>query len=272
MVQGTLLIANRTVGLAGIGAIGLAGSIAIFADRVDGIVSQTIYPGRLPGCGPDRPAARGVRQVEPADPDVGRIPFGVGLALFAGDLITFVFGEQWRPAEELLIGLGLIAAANQIAFNWTVFMRALNNTKPIFIGSLFAVFSFVLLTVPALLTLDLMGYVVGLGAATVVQICVRGYFLRRIFEGFAIVRHLLRAVAPVVPAAGLVLLVRLLYSGERSLPLAIAELLLFAGATILFSFLFERRLVSEIWGYLRGRSGPGLTGRPQQSPGEPSRA
>src|SRR4051812_40686507 len=43
-VQSSLLVANKAVGLAGVGAIGLATSIAAFTDRVDGIVSQTLYP------------------------------------------------------------------------------------------------------------------------------------------------------------------------------------------------------------------------------------
>ena len=271
VVQGTLLIASRTVGLAGVGAIGLAGTIAVFADRVDGIVSQTIYPVAC------RVADR-LDLLHEAFVKSNRLilmwalPFGVGLALFAGDLITFVFGERWRPAEEVLIGIGLIAAANQIAFNWTVFMRALNNTKPIFLGSLWQVLSFVALTVPALLTLDLMGYVVGLAAATAVQIVVRGYFLRRTFRGFAIVAHLVRAVAPVIPAAGLILLVRAMYSGDRTFALAMGELLLYLIAVLVFTLAFERNLLREIWGYLRGRSGPGLTGAGQASAGEPSRA
>ena len=32
------------------------------------------------------------------------IPFSVGLALFAGDLVKFVLGEQWESAVGLLLG------------------------------------------------------------------------------------------------------------------------------------------------------------------------
>src|SRR5207237_3143092 len=44
VVQGSLIVANRVGGLAGVGAIGLATTYAVFADRVDTIVGQTIYP------------------------------------------------------------------------------------------------------------------------------------------------------------------------------------------------------------------------------------
>src|SRR5919201_2313708 len=44
ILQGSLLVANHAVGLAGIGAIGMAANVAGLADGVDGIVSQAIYP------------------------------------------------------------------------------------------------------------------------------------------------------------------------------------------------------------------------------------
>jgi O-antigen/teichoic acid export membrane protein len=254
-VQGTLLVANRSVGLAGIGVIGLAGSIAGFADRVDTIVSQTIYPVVC------RVADR-VEVLHEAFVKSNRVtlmwsvPFGVGLALFAGDLVTYVLGEKWRAAENVLIGVGLIVALGQVAYNWTIFMRAVNDTRPIFLASLLGVVSFAAVMVPALLTLDLDGYIIGLGAGVALQLVARGYFLRRLFPGFGVLRHLLRAIAPSLPAAALVLAVRAAVPGERSLAVALAELALYAIATVAFTYLFERRLVLELLGYLRRRRAP----------------
>jgi O-antigen/teichoic acid export membrane protein len=252
-VQGTLLVANRSVGLAGIGTIGLAGVIAGFADRVDGIVSQTIYPVVT------RVADR-VEVLHEAFVKSNRltlmwsVPFGVGLALFAGDLVTHVLGEKWRSAEDVLIGVGLLVALGQVAFNWTIFMRAVNDTRPIFLASLLGVLSFAVVMIPALLTLGVNGYIVGLGAGIVLQLVARGYFLRRIFPGFGIMRHLVRAIVPSVPAAAVVLAVRAVAPAERTLSWAIGELALYVVATIGFTLLFERRLVIELLGYLRSRS------------------
>lgn len=249
-VQGTLLVANRTVGLAGIGVIGLAGSIASFADRVDSIVSQTIYPVVC------RVADR-VDVLHEAFVKSNRVtlmwsvPFGTGLALFSGDLVTFVLGEKWRAAEGLLIGVGLIVALGQVAYNWTIFMRAVNDTKPIFLASLGGVLTFAAVMVPALLTLDLDGYIVGLGAGVALQLVLRGYFLRRIFPGFAVMRQLVRAIAPSVPAAALILLVRTVLPGDRPLGRALAEVAVYALATVVLTYLFERKLVLELIGYLR---------------------
>jgi O-antigen/teichoic acid export membrane protein len=251
-IQGTLLVANRTVGLAGVGAIGLAGSIAAFADRCNGIVSSAVYPAIC------RVADR-TELLHEAFVKSNRlilmwaIPFGVGLSLFAGDFVDFVLGERWLPAKDLLIGLGLLAGFGQIAFNWSTFMRAVNKTKPMLFASLISLASFAVVMVPALLTLDLIGYVVGLAAVTVIQIVVRDHYLRGIFPGFGIVRHLLRSIAPTVPAAGLILIARLLGPDNRTEAQAIGELVLYAIATVAFTLLFERRLLREVFGYLRRR-------------------
>ena len=270
-IQGTLLVANRAVGLAGVGAIALGGSVATFADRVDGIVSSAIYPAVC------RVADR-TKLLHEAFVKSNRlilmwaIPFGVGLALFAGDLIEFVFGERWADSEDLLIGLGLTTAFGQIAYNWSTFLRAVNNTKPMLYSSLIALASFFCVMAPALIAFGLIGYVIGFAAVTVIQLAVRNYYMSRLFPGFGILRHLVRAIAPTIPAAGLVLLVRLIGPDDRTLALALGELALYVAATIAFTLLFERALLREIRGYVFSR-GPANAPDPQRTgPPAPSRA
>ena len=62
----------------------------------------------------------------------------------------------------------------------------------------------------------------------------------------------MRAIAPVVPAAAAVLLLRLLVDGDRTLALALGELALYALVTIVATVYFERALVKEMTAYLRG--------------------
>lgn len=250
-VQGTLLIANHAVGLVGVGAIGLAATIASFAERVDGIVSQTIYPAVCT-------VAHRTEILFEAFVKSNRLtlmwafPFGTALALFSSDLVTFVFGEDWRDAAPVIGAVGLIVGFRHVAFNWTVFMRATNDTRPMFIASLFSLGTFGLVVAPAVLAFGLTGYVVGFAASTAVQLLVRGYFLGRLFAGFRILRQLVRGVAPSVPAAGVILALRLIADGDRTLGRALAELALYVLVTVAFTYLFERRLVTEVIGYLRG--------------------
>ena len=81
---------------------------------------------------------------------------------------------------------------------------------------------------------------------------VRFWFLTRLFEGFDLTPHAVRAVAPVIPPVAAVLLVRLIEQGTtRTVWYAIAELVLFASATAAAAWLIEGRLLREALKYLR---------------------
>jgi hypothetical protein len=83
-----------------------------------------------------------------------------------------------------------------------------------------------------------------------VQLAARGWYLRRLFPGFSTLRQMARAVAPTVPAVAVILLVR--EAGlERTLPIALGELALYAVLIVAGTYAFERPLVTEILGYLR---------------------
>jgi O-antigen/teichoic acid export membrane protein len=250
VVQGSLLVANRTVGLAGLGAIGLATSIATFADRVDGIVSGTIYPAvcrvadRL-----DALAEAFVKSNRLAL--MWAMPFSVGVALFGSDFVRFVIGERWRPALPLLIAFALTCGVGQVAFNWAIFMRALNHTRPIFIGAVVDLGVFFVVSVPAMFAFGLAGYAAGFAAGTVAQIGVRAYYMRRVLRSFSAFWQFARSIAPVIPPALVILLVREIAPERRTLARALAELALFGAATIVSTFVLERNLVRELFGYLR---------------------
>jgi O-antigen/teichoic acid export membrane protein len=181
------------------------------------------------------------------------MPFAAGLALFAADLVHYVLGDQWEPAVSLLAVVGISCGLGQVAFNWSVFMRAVDRTRPLFMAALFDIVVFALVTAPATLKWGLTGYAIGFVATTAVQIAARAYYMRSLFGDFSVIRQMLRAIAPTVPAAGLVLLVRVVTQGERSPAQVIAELTLYGVATIVFTYVFERRLITEILGYVRGK-------------------
>jgi PST family polysaccharide transporter/lipopolysaccharide exporter len=253
VVQGALLAANSSAGLAGVGVIGLAVSFAVFADRVGQIISQTVYPAVCA-------VADRVDQMAEVFTKSNRLglmwamPFATGLALFAGDLVNFVFGDEWNQAVGMIAGVALICGFGQIAFNWTVFMRAANQTRPIFVAALFDFGVFVVALLPLTLKYGITGYAAGFGIGTVVQIALRGYFMNRLLRGFGVFRHALRAIAPMVPATGLILVVRLATQDLARTPgQAVGELVLFLAAAAFFTWIIERRLVTEVLGYVRGR-------------------
>lgn len=259
VVQGAILVGNYTVGLTGIGAIALASNFSMFADRIDAIIRRTIYP-----------AVCSVKDRSELLFEVfiksnrlalmWALPFGVGLALFAPDLVTYVLGERWREAEILLQAFGLILAFRQVAFNWVVFFSAIGNTRPMAVNGVLQLIVFFAVTMPLMIMFGLNGYAIGMGVSVVLEIALRSRYLARLFDGFQVIRHILRAVAPSVPAVGSVLAVRFAFWPERSVSIVLLELAVYAVVTVIATVLFERRLLSELYGYLRRAV------RPRQSP------
>jgi hypothetical protein len=98
------------------------------------------------------------------------------------------------------------------------------------------------------------GFAVGFGVMSLLSLAARSYYLRQLFEGFRMYRHLWRAVLPSIPAAAIVLALRLI-PGDRPAARAVGELVAYAVATIGFTMLIERRLLREMWSYLRKQGG-----------------
>jgi O-antigen/teichoic acid export membrane protein len=264
IVQGSFLVASRKVGLAGIGAIGLAATISSFASRADGIVSQTIYPAICAVAHrADLLAETFVKSNRIAL--MWSLPFAGGVALFASDLVHFILGERWRPAVPLLVAISLTVGFTQIAFNWAMFMRATNRTRPIFTLSVLELASFAVITLPAILIFGLAGYAGGGAVVAVIQLIARGVVLRPIFHGYRIGRQLVRSMIPPLPAAGIVLLSRLI-PGDRTLLRALAELAAYSVAVVLLTGLIERPLVRELVGYLRRQAAPAPVGSAEPRP------
>jgi O-antigen/teichoic acid export membrane protein len=250
--QGSLLVGEQELGLAAAGAISLAAAIAVYAERVDQIVTTTLYPAIC--AVRDRSEALFEAFVKS-----NRLalmwgaPFGVAVALFAGDLVSFGIGERWRPAVGLIQAFGLIAAVNHVGFNWHAFFRARGETRPIAAWSLLCMLAF-LAAVPALTASHgLHGFALGMAAMTTVSLVVRAYYLTRLFPAFAMLRHGVRALAPIVPAAVAVLATRALEGSHRSLATAIGEFVLYVVLTVAATLLLERPLLREMIGYLRPR-------------------
>lgn len=251
--QASMLLSNYVGGLEAAGAITLAAMIAQWADRVDGIVTGTLYPAIC--------AMRNRRDLLLESfvksnrlALMWGVPFGVGLSLFAADLIALGLGDEWRPALVMLQVFGLTAAFGHIGFNWDAYFRARGDTRPMAQLQVVVVLAFVTVAVPLALNFGLDGLAGAIGIMTVVTVATRAYFLRRIFPAFVMARHAMRAIVPTVPAAGVVLAVRALAQAhDRPVPVVVAELSLYVVFTVAATWAAERQLILEVRDYLRGR-------------------
>lgn len=253
LVQGSLLVIDHQVGIAAVGVVGLVIGIVSFAERVDTVVSQTLYPAICRVV--DRRAL--LAEVFVKSNRVAlmwAMPFAAGLALFAGELITHLLGERWRGAEGLLIAVGLCVGFGQVGFNWLIFLRALNWTRPIFVATALNLVVFLAVLIPATAAYGTAGYGVAFVAQTVLLIGVRAHYLRRLFSEFAVVRHTARAVAPVLPGVAVVLAARALVGGDDTLLFTLVQLALYSATVVAATVALERPLVAEMAGLLRRRA------------------
>jgi O-antigen/teichoic acid export membrane protein len=256
MAQTGVLAGQFAVGLAGVGALTLASTVYQLTARVDAVVTDTLYP-----------AICAVRDrtdlLHESFVKSNRLalmwamPFGLGVALFGSDLVSFVIGERWRDAVVLFEVFGVVVAIGHLGFNWTAYFRALGDTRPIAVGAVAQLVAFLAINIPLLFAYGLPGYAAGYVATVAVGLAVRGAYLRRLFRGFRLLPHAVRALAPSVPAVALVLLLRIAGTGDRTAAVAALELVLYLLATAVATFALERRLLGEAVSYLRRNGAAG---------------
>ena len=252
MAQLSVFFGELVLGLGAAGAIGLASTFSAYTNRVDQVVSSTLYPAVCKVT--DRPEVMAEVFVKSNRLALmWGMAFGLGLSLFAADLVQYVIGPKWEQAIVLLQVFGVAAAINQVGFNWTVFLRAMGETKPIAIVTVLGVVAFVVAAIPLMFAFGLPGFAAGIGVSTVTLLLARSVYLRRLFPGIGIFRHSVRAILPSLLPVGLILVFRAASSGPRTELMVIGELVAYAVLTVVATVILERRLLGEVLGYLRPR-------------------
>jgi O-antigen/teichoic acid export membrane protein len=256
VIQASLYCGTDALGLAGAGVITLAANISIFGTQADAIVSGTMYPvvcavqSRL-----DLLHESFVKSNRLAL--LWAMPFGLGLTLFAPDLVHYVLGDKWRPAIPLLQAFGIFQAIGHVAFNWDNYFRARNETRPMAWAAFVTMVAFMVSGIPMIYAWGLDGFAAGIGVQLVANIACRVFFLRRLFAGFDMLSHAARAAAPALTAAASVLIVRAFEPRQRHAIEAIVELATYLAVTAASTWGLERGLLREMASYLqRARSGP----------------
>jgi O-antigen/teichoic acid export membrane protein len=251
LANGSAIVVNAHLGIAAVGAVALAGNITVFANRVDDLVSGTLYPAicamqdRM-----DLLRESFIKSNRLAL--MWAMPFGVGLGLFTPELIHYVIGHKWDGAIRILQVTGIIAGVNHIGFNWDDYFRARGQTRPVAVATVLMTVATLGVGIPLVFTDGLTGLAIGLAVGGVVNLIVRSIYLARLFEGFRFVSHAARAMLPSLPGLVAVLLIRFAHSGE-TVGWAIGEFLVFIAVTIVATWMIERSLIREAIGYVLSR-------------------
>jgi O-antigen/teichoic acid export membrane protein len=253
LANAVMIATNAHLGLAGAGAVALAANITAFTTRLDDLVSGTVYP-----------VICAVQQrldlLRESFAKVNRlalmwaVPLGIGIALFAHDLVQFGIGKKWETATTLLQITGVVAAVSHVGFNWDDYYRARSDTRPVAVVGVIGAVVLLGSGIPLLFAYGLTGLAIGIAAGAAVDLLLRAWYISRLFEGFAVFRHGLRAVAPTLPGVAVVLAMRAFESGPRTEAIAVAELLVYVGVVTVGTWMLERPLIGEMIGYLRSRA------------------
>jgi O-antigen/teichoic acid export membrane protein len=244
IAQSAVLVSEFSLGLAGVGAVALASSIVAYTGRVDQIVTNTLYPAicRIV----DRREALVEVFVKSNRLALSfGLPFGVGLALFAEPLVVDGLGPRWEPAVGLVQAFALVAAADQLFFNWTAFHRALGLTRPMAVTNVVMMVVFLAVALPLLLAEGLEGLGIGMGVTTAVGLLLRSFYMRRILPGVGLARLAAVSAVPAALGAAVVLL--------ASAPLA-AEVALYLAVVAVATLALQGGLLREAVGYLARRT------------------
>ena len=254
LLQGTILAARHSIGIAGVGAMSLANSIRLYTAFADGIISSAMYPAVC--------AVKDRRDLlfesfvkSNRLALIWGFPIGIGVAVFAGDLVHFLLGARWEYAVILFQAVGVASAIGHVAFNWDDYIRARGDTKPIAIYAWVGLIGWIVAPIPLMIKFHLHGYAWGLIIVTLFNLGLRGWLMRKLFPAFSILPHGLRAMLPTLPAVGIVLAVRAVEPASRPLTVALAELGVFVGTVVIGTWLIERDLLGEAVGYLRRARG-----------------
>jgi O-antigen/teichoic acid export membrane protein len=246
------LVGSHALGVAGLGAFTLAGNIVQFTDQADTTLTTTLYPAVC--AVNDRVSLLSEIFVKSNRLSlIWAVPFGVGVALFASDLVHFVLGTKWVPAIAILEIMGIVTAVHHVGYNWAAFVKARGMTWPIAISAVLVSAVTLAAAVPLMYSHGLVGLGIAFAIGELVGFAIRGIWITRFFTGVRIFRQLGRAFAPAVIAALPVLLIRAAVGSDRSLGIAIAMFALYVLTTIAATAVLERPLLREAAGYMVGK-------------------
>jgi O-antigen/teichoic acid export membrane protein len=243
------LFGNEAIGLAALGAFTVAGNLVQFTDRADSIITETLYPALC--AVQDR-----IEVLLEAFVKSNRLaliwaaPFGIGVSLFAADLVRFGLGERWSDVVGVLEILGVVTAVHHIGFNWHAFYRARGVTWPIAFVAVATSIAVVAAAIPLMSEFGVVGLGWAFACGEAVGLALRVGFVSRLFGGFRPFPQLLRTVCPAAIAALAVLAARTAGLDDASLAAALAQLAGFLAITAALTWILERPLLQEAFGYL----------------------
>jgi len=238
------------LGLAMLGFFRVAIGLGDRIDRAEGILASVMFPVLSRTRDPD--SLRRAFDLSSRVVLVWAVPTGLGLAVFAHDVVQYVLGPRWLPVVPLLWVEGVGETFNAIATMWATFYLVTGNSRPSFRMGVQVQLLMLLLVGVGARFFGLPGIVGALYAVVLISLGLRRHYIQRLFPGVPV---LLSAV-PLMGVGGLACIAPVVLGARYGMSspsgLALRVLLFLAVYAVGASFV-ERGSMRAIFALLRER-------------------
>ncbi len=181
------------------------------------------------------------------------VPTGLGLAIFATDVVHVILGDRWMPVVPLLEVEGVGEVLNAIATMWAMFYMVQGNNRPAMrLGVQVNIFMLLMIGIAAA-AFGYRGVVVTLFATVLITLYRRRRYTLQLFPGIPV----LRTAVPLIVAGSLASILSLLLSRYVAkwayLPQLSLRLACFLGVYAMLALFVERGFFREGWILVRER-------------------
>lgn len=255
-MQGAVFTISAYLSVKELGHFRLAEQLAGYAFLIEAIIGQTIFPAlcRL------QESDEELRKIFATVSKISMVwaaPFGMGLFVFANDLVTHLFSEKWRGMELMLKVQGGAVLFGSIAYAWDNFLKAKGTSRPTLVAATGLAVTFLTVFVPAVAVLGYGGIPLGIGAIVVVGLVIKKYYMERLFPGISIFGIVAPEIVSALGAGIVVLAWKGMHASDGG-GLFAMRVSLFGAAYLLSVVLFERDFIKGIPAFLASVRRPAL--------------
>jgi O-antigen/teichoic acid export membrane protein len=243
--QGTVLVVALLLSIQELGQYRSTMQLSHFALLIEVIFAQTIYPVLCR-------AKASPSELSAIVSSSGRAAMlflagaGVGLVVFAEQIVRLLLGSKWVGAELFLQAHGVALLFGALAFNWEAVFRALGDTKPIFRVSVIYGASFFLTLCPLTYLYGKRGTAAGLVTVNLIGFLARNHYFNGLRLGTSMSEIIWRGLLSAIVAVIGVAILRACVGPANSVGPWLTEVAVYLLIYLLTTWRCERNLIRDI--------------------------
>lgn len=250
-INGMMKEVDLTLGLAMLGYIRMAVALGERIDRAEHILGTVLFPVLSRTRDPAR--LRRAFALSQKAVLIWSVPTGLGLAVFANDIVYLFLGDKWLPIVPLLRVEGIGEVLNAIATMWEMFYMVKGDNRPgMRLGLQINLFMLLVIGV-ASATFGYGGVVVTIFLAVLIGLYQRRRYTLKMFPGMPVILTAFPLLLAGVTASVMTLLLTRSIAAMAYLPRLSLRLALFLGLYAVLVVALERPFLREGWTIFRQR-------------------